>query len=634
MPETDDPQIDGLIERLAAYKQRDANVDQVYCLIHGDYRLDNVIFEPKTNRILAVVDWELSTIGHPFADLSSITMPYVCPKLPFPMPSTFAEFGSFRDVGEGQLRRAGIPSELDIVRAYFREISDHCTLVKESVFPVRDWNFWLALRLHTLIGILQGVAKRMVQGNASNPATEGTGKLMKMVLVFLANCAMHALDRVDIFEARKWESVKARGDKKEMYALPGELEPWRDSLSDEYFECRRNIEYFIDAYIIPSEKQQRGFYHESPGNAWKRWPGLERLKETAKQLGLWNLFLPKEYFKRGGFGANLSNLEYASLCELSGMYPSLLPEAMNCAAPDTGNMEVLAKYGSKAQQREWLAPLLTGEIRSAYAMTEPLTASSDARNIECRIQPCDDGEAYIVTGRKWWSSGAMAQNLGFYIVMGRTGKSRMAQSMIIVPAKAKGVQIIRHLEVFGHDDGWHGGHAEVVFDNVKVPKGNLILGEGRGFEISQGRLGPGRIHHCMRLIGMAERAVDHHRRRVLTRFTFGQRTSSHATAREDLARSRMDIEQARLLVLRCASAIDKVGALEARQSISMIKALCPRMTTTVIDRAIQAHGGMGVCQDTPLADMWVAARALRIADGPDAVHEALVGRLELQRAKL
>jgi len=384
------------------------------------------------------------------------------------------------------------------------------------------------------------------------------------------------------------------------------------------------VSAFMDKHIYPVEKQYAQYVHT---NGWKEFPELESLKNEAKKAGLWNLFLPHEY---GEISPGLSNLEYAPLAELMGrvLWSS---KAFNCAAPDTGNMEVLAKYGSPAQQEKWLTPLLAGEIRSAFLMTEPQVASSDATNLETSI--VKDGDEYIVNGHKWWSSGAMHPDCKIFILMGKTAPTaarHLQQSMILIPKNTPGVEIVRPLQVFGtlHQPE---GHCEIKLSNVRLPAENLILGEGRGFEIAQGRLGPGRIHHCMRLIGCAQRALELMSKRSTQRTTFGNTLSTYSSIRQDIAKSRCEIEQARLLTLAAADKIDREGIKGAKDLIAMIKIVCPRMAATVIDRAIQIFGGMGVCEDTPLAEMWAYARFIRLADGPDEVHEYQLGRNTIKR---
>ena len=384
------------------------------------------------------------------------------------------------------------------------------------------------------------------------------------------------------------------------------------------------LKAFMEEHIYPIEKDYEEFVFNNP---WVEYPALEDLKDKAKAAGLWNLFLPHEY---GHLSPGLSNLEYASLAEEMGrvMWSSKI---FNCAAPDTGNMEVLAKFGSQAQQDNWLTPLLDGKIRSAFLMTEPQVASSDATNIETSI--VKDGDEYVINGHKWWSSGANHPNCKIFIVMGKTDPSaerHRQQSMILVPKNTPGVEIVRPLKVFGalHSPE---GHCEIKLNNVRVPAENLILGEGRGFEIAQGRLGPGRIHHCMRLIGCAQRSIELMCKRVTQRTTFGKEVSTYSSIRQDIAKSRCEVEQARLLTLAAADKIDREGIKGAKDLISMIKIVCPRMASTVIDRAIQAHGGLGVCEDTPLPDMWGYSRFIRLADGPDEVHEYQLGRNTIRK---
>ena len=385
---------------------------------------------------------------------------------------------------------------------------------------------------------------------------------------------------------------------------------------------------FMDEHIYPNEKR---FFQEiadnrAKGNAWVPTKLIEELKPLARKAGLWNLFLP--HSKRAPEG--LSNLEYAPLCEIMGRVP-FAAEVFNCSAPDTGNMETFERYASEALKDQWLEPLLRGEIRSAFLMTEPEVASSDATNIQTRIER--DGDHYIINGRKWWSSGAGDPRCAVYIVMGKTDPEaprHSQQSMIIVPANSPGVTVMRPLSVFGYDDAPH-GHMEVDLKNVRVPVGNLLLGEGRGFEIAQGRLGPGRIHHCMRTIGAAERAMELMVKRLNSRVAFGKPVSSQGVWHERLADGRIMIEQARLLTLKAAYMMDTVGNKIARTEIAMIKVIAPNMACQIIDWAIQAHGGGGVSDDFPLAYAYANQRTLRLADGPDEVHRNAIAKLELAR---
>ncbi|WP_417317669.1 acyl-CoA dehydrogenase family protein [Emcibacter sp.] len=378
-------------------------------------------------------------------------------------------------------------------------------------------------------------------------------------------------------------------------------------------ELRERLTAFMEAHVYPAEAAY--FSHIEPeATRWTIPPIMEELKDKAKAEGLWNLFLPES-----DYGAGLTNLEYAPLAEIMGR--SLIgPEAFNCQAPDTGNMEVIVRYGNADHQKQWLEPLLDGTIRSGFAMTEPEVASSDATNIQCRIER--DGDDYVINGRKWWTSGAMDPRCKILIVMGKTDPNadiHHQQSMILVPMDTPGVTRVRPLRVFGDDDAPH-GHAEMLFENVRVPASNLLLGEGRGFEIAQGRLGPGRIHHCMRLIGVAQRALEMMCNRADSRVAFGKPLSAQGSVREDIARSECEIEQARLLTLKAADRMDRYGNKEARDLIAMIKVVAPQMAQTVIDRAIQIHGGGGVSQDFFLARAFAYARTLRLADGPDQVH--------------
>ena len=382
---------------------------------------------------------------------------------------------------------------------------------------------------------------------------------------------------------------------------------------------------FMDRHVSPGEQTFVDQLHAQP-TRWQVPSIMEELKAKARERGLWNLFLPESEF-----GAGLTNLEYAPLCEIMGR-SWMGPEVFNCSAPDTGNMEVLVRYGTEAQKKQWLAPLLEGKIRSAFAMTEPKVASSDATNIEASI--VRQGDEYVVNGHKWWTSGIGDPRCKILIFMGKTDPKNpdkyKQQSMILVPRDAPGVKVVRMLTVFGYDDAPH-GHGEVVFENVRVPGSNMLLGEGRGFEIAQGRLGPGRIHHCMRQIGIAERALELMCRRATKRVAFGKPLADNDITLERIAQSRIEIEQARLLVLKAAYMMDTVGNKAAKQEIAAIKVAVPNMTLRVVERAMQLHGGGGVSQAFPLAAMWAHSRTLRFADGPDEVHRRQIGRLELKK---
>lgn len=390
-------------------------------------------------------------------------------------------------------------------------------------------------------------------------------------------------------------------------------------------QLRADLLDFMEQHVHPAEAVAEHQLGEIP--PWTTPPVMEELKTEARKRGLWNLFLPHH-----PLGAGLSNLQYAPLAEITGRSPHLAPESINCNAPDTGNMEVLTMFGTAEQQERWLKPLLAGEIRSAFCMTEPEVASSDATNITTRIER--DGDSYVINGRKWWSSGAMNPRCEIFIVMGKTDPSadrHRQQSQILVPRNTPGIEIKRGMHVFGYDDGWHGGHAEITFTDVRVPASNLIAGEGEGFAIAQARLGPGRIHHCMRLIGMAERAMELMCRRATERVAFGKPLAAQGVVGEWIAEARVRIEQARLLVLKTAWLMDTVGNKGAHTEIQAIKIVVPEMAGWVIDKAIQVHGGGGVSQDFPLAHMWAAARTLRLADGPDEVHKASLAKRELRK---
>ncbi|WP_037570121.1 acyl-CoA dehydrogenase family protein [Phaeacidiphilus oryzae] len=392
-------------------------------------------------------------------------------------------------------------------------------------------------------------------------------------------------------------------------------------------ELREKLQAFLDERVYPAEAVLAEQVADPGYQQWTRPPIIDELKAEARSRGLWNLFLPDQRF-----GAGLTNLQYAPLAELTGRSPALAPEALNCAAPDTGNMEVLSEFGTPEQQDRWLKPLLEGEIRSAFCMTEPDVASSDASNIRTRIQR--DGSDYVINGRKWWSSGAMDPRCKIFIVMGQTdpeAPKHRRQSQILVPRDTPGVEIKRGMNVFGYTDGTHGGHAEIVFRDVRVPAANLISGEGEGFAIAQARLGPGRIHHCMRLIGMAERALELTCRRALEREPFGKPLAEQGVVQEWIAEARVRIEQLRLLVLKTAWLMDTVGNKGAHTEIQSIKIATPETVQWILDKAIQAHGAGGVSQDFPLAQLWSSARTLRLADGPDEVHRRSLARRELRQ---
>ncbi|MFE1956064.1 acyl-CoA dehydrogenase family protein [Streptomyces sp. NPDC059524] len=397
-------------------------------------------------------------------------------------------------------------------------------------------------------------------------------------------------------------------------------------------ELRERLLAFMDEHVYPAEAvaaEQRTAL-DSP---WQTPAVVGDLKAEARRQGLWNLFFDKHSLPDAEHGAGLTNLQYAPLAEITGRSPQLAPTALNCAAPDTGNMEVLAQFGTETQRKQWLEPLLAGEIRSAFAMTEPEVASSDATNITTHIER--DGDDYVITGRKFYISGAMNPDCKIFIVMGKTDPDgpdiRRQQSMVLVPRDTPGVEVRRAMTVYGFEDHWHGGHAEVVFDHARVPVSNLIGEEGGGFGIAQARLGPGRIHHCMRLIGMAERAIELMCRRAVGRTAFGKPLAQQGVVQEWIADARVTVEQLRLLVLKTAWLMDTVGNKGAHTEIQSIKIATPRAVVDIIDKAVQLHGAGGVSQDYPLAELWAAARTLRLADGPDEVHQRSLARRELKR---
>ena len=401
------------------------------------------------------------------------------------------------------------------------------------------------------------------------------------------------------------------------------------AFDDRTQELRERLLGFMNQHVYPAEPVfgEQAEAAVRSGDPWQRPPVIDELKAEARKQGLWNLFLPGH-----PDGAGLTNLQYAPLAEITGHSPAIAPEALNCAAPDTGNMEVLNEFGTQAQREQWLRPLLDGEIRSAFCMTEPDVASSDATNIATRIER--DGDSYVINGRKWWSSGAMDPRCKILIVMGKTdpaAQRHRQQSMILVPRDTPGVTVTRGVTLFGYDDATHGGHAEVQFTGVRVPATNLIAGEGDGFAIAQARLGPGRIHHCMRMIGAAERVLERRCRRALARTAFGKPLAEQGVVQDWIAESRVRIESARLLVLKTAWLMDTVGNKGAHTEIQAIKVATPRMAQWVIDKAIQTHGAAGVSQDLPLAHLWAAARTLRFADGPDEVHKRSLAHRELRR---
>ncbi|XP_042708386.2 acyl-CoA dehydrogenase family member 10 isoform X4 [Chrysemys picta bellii] len=588
------------MERLIEWLPLHLPGNQKTTVVHGDFRLDNLIFHPEGPEVLAVLDWELSTLGDPISDVAYNCMAHYVP----------SHFDMLKGLKGCDVTQLGIPT----AEEYFQMYCEHM-----GIPPIENWNFYMAFSFFRVAAILQGVYKRSLTGQASSATAESGGKQVELMANLAWDFATKEGFRVfkecpaakpfarpystwtrnGAFSRRNYVTVApsspAHTSKAHLILSPDGL-PGR--AQDLYGKLRR----FMEIHVYPAEQVLRD--HQVSQSRWTPHPLIEELKDKAKAEGLWNLFLPVENDPEVKYGAGLTNQEFSHLCELMGT-SLFAPEIFNCSAPDTGNMEVLVRYGTEEQKERWLQPLLDGKIRSCFAMTEPQVASSDATNIEASV--VEEKGFYILNGHKWWISGALDPRCQLCVFMGKTdpeAQRHKQQSMLLVPMDTPGITVTRPLSVFGEEDP-PAGHGEILFENVRVPKENILLGPGRGFEIAQGRLGPGRIHHCMRLIGYSERALALMKKRVTSRVAFGKPLAEQGTILEDIAKSRAEIEQVRLLVLKAALLMDTAGN--------------------------KAFGAAGLSNDYPLAQFFAWARALRLADGPDEVHRTAVAKLELKR---
>eukprot|EP00794_Sanderia_malayensis_P004927 gene4927-5574_t len=587
------------MNRLMDWLPKNAPQNDTTTIVHGDFRIDNLIYDENSPKVLAVLDWELSTLGDPLSDLAyNCLLHYLSPK--FPVMPGFAGI---------DISSMGIPTDKQYMQDYCKSM---------GIPPVENWNFYLAFSFFRIAAILQGVYTRSLKGQASSDSARALGLLAEQVADIGWKFAEKEESSLKVDEPK----IKQISGIKE--CLPTKVSDLRPFAQELY----QKLDSFMRKEVYPIEKDVLVEKHDD--TRWQTHPKIEQLKMKAKSAGLWNLFIPSETDPEHKYGVGLTNVEYAFLCELMGKV-IFAPEIFNCSAPDTGNMEVLIKYGTEEQKEKWLKPLLDGKIRSCFGMTEPMVASSDATNIQSSIQ--SDGDEYIINGRKWWISGAMDPRCEICVFMGKThpyGPRHRQQSMVLVPMNTPGVKIVRPLSVFNFEDP-PAGHAEIEFKDVRVPAANILLGPGRGFEIAQGRLGPGRIHHCMRLIGYSERALELMIQRTKSRMAFGKPIIQQGITIDNIAKSRIEIEQARLLTLKAAHMMDTVGNKVAAPEIAMIKVAAPAMAERVIDRAIQAFGGAGLSLDFPLAQFFTWARVLRLADGPDEVHKQAIAKMEIKK---